>query len=304
MKQQIKQLIQQWGWDIKRRPLTLEDYLKTYQKWQGTPWSMGYNLAKFGFIHQIINNPNLLKTFSQKEPLSEKFGIGFDERCVEYPWLLSHLTQQPATLLDAGSVLNFETLLNHSIFVNKKLHILTLAPESNCFWQKGISYLYEDLRHIPSRDSYYDAIICLSTLEHIGCDNTLYTQDTNYQENLPDDFLQAMQELRRVLKSGGSLFLSVPFGKYGNFKTFQQFDYPLLSEAIKTFGDTQLIKETFYQYTPQGWQLSTAQDCANCEYVQWLTIAYEQHQIPNPIPVEPDLAAAARAVACVQLIKA
>lgn len=57
-----------------------------------------------------------------------------------------------------------------------------------------------------------------------------------------------------------------------------------------------------YQHTAQGWQLSTVQDCADCEYVQ-LTKAFENWEFPNPIPVETDLAAGARAVACVHLIK-
>lgn len=302
MKQQIKQIIHKLGYEIRPRSLTREEYVKAYQQWRGVPWSDGYTLAKFGLIEQIINNPELLTLFAEKQSLPEKFGIGFDERCIEYPWVLAHLSQAAGNLLDAGSVLNFEIIVNHPIFANKKIHILTLAPESNCFWQKGISYLYEDLRHIPSQDNYYDTIICLSTLEHIGCDNILYTKNVNYQEHLPDDFIKAMSELRRVLKPGGSLFLSVPFGKYADFKTFQQFNYPLLSQAIQAFGETQLITETFYQYTAQGWQLSTVQDCADCEYVQ-LTKAFENWEFPNPIPVETDLAAGARAVACVHLIK-
>jgi hypothetical protein len=88
----------------------------------------------------------------------------------EYSWLLAHLQSGPEIFLDAGSALNHAFILEQPVLEKKKLHILTLAPESNCFWQKGISYLYHDLRSIPIRDGYYDAIVGLSTLEHVGCD--------------------------------------------------------------------------------------------------------------------------------------
>jgi SAM-dependent methyltransferase len=163
--------------------------------------------------------------------------------------------------------------------------------------------LYDDLRDIPIRNDYYDAIICLSTLEHLGCDNTLYTQDETYQENRPEDFVLAMKELHRVLKPGGLLFLSVPFGVYRHFGSFQQFDRKLLSRAIEAFGLASNVIETFYRYTADGWQTVTAADCAECEYVEWITTLGSQRQWPNPLPVEPDLAAASRAVACIRLVK-
>ena len=136
MKQKIKQVIQQFGWEIKRRSPTIEDYLKAYATWQGIPWDKGYNGAKFGFIHQTINDPKIMDLFRKQEQLPEQFGIGFDERCVEYPWALSHLSQNSTKLLDAGSVLNFEIILENEIFIEKRLHIMTLAPEKTVFGAK------------------------------------------------------------------------------------------------------------------------------------------------------------------------
>jgi SAM-dependent methyltransferase len=267
------------------------------------PWSSDYGLYRIELIAQALLDETLLEHFRRSEPLSAGYGVGVDERCIEYPWLLAHLPADAQCFLDAGSVLNHDFILNHPIFDNKKLHILTLAPEGNCFWQKGVSYLYDDLRDIPTQNDYYDAIICLSTLEHLGCDNTLYIQDETYRENRPDDFVLAMKELCRVLKPGGSLFLSVPFGAYRHLGMFQQFDRELLSRAVAAFGSASAVTETFYQYTANGWQLATAADCAECEYVEWIAKAWLHQQWPNPIPVEPDLAAAAHAVACVRLVK-
>lgn len=281
-----------------------EQRLQEYLQNGKVPWSDGYSIYKEKFIAQALLDDTLLKRFHCGESLSINYGIGIDERCVEYPWLFAHLPANAKCLLDAGSILNYDFILNHSIFDHKKLHILTLAPEINCFWQKGISYLYNDLRDIPLRNDYYDAIICLSTLEHIGCDNTIYTKDKTYRENHSEDFVLAMKELHRILKPSGSLLLSVPFGAYRHFGLFQQFDRELLSRAVDAFDDASQVIEIFYRYNANGWQVSTAEDCAECEYVEWVARAWQHQQLPQTIPIEPDLAAAARAVACVRLVKA
>ena len=78
--------------------------------------------------------------------------------------------------------------MDHPIFHSKLIHIL-LAPEANCFWQKGICYLFHDLRDIPTRDAYYDTIACLSALEHVGRNNTGFTPNQAHNEYRPSDFV-------------------------------------------------------------------------------------------------------------------
>jgi hypothetical protein len=179
-----------------------------------------------------------------------------------------------------------------------------LAPEIDCFWHKGISYLYDDLRDLPIRDEYVDTLVCLSTLEHVGCDNSFYKNDETAREHRPDDFILAMRTLCRVLKPGGSLMLTVPFGSYRHFGCFQQFDRDLLSRAIAAFGTTTELTETFYRYDGSGWQVAGDKDCATCEYVGWVADVWLHRRWPKPLPVEHDRAAAARAVACVRMTKA
>src|SRR5262249_39364081 len=153
------------------------------------PWSDGYDEAKEQFLHEVLASDELMHLFASAGPLPDAFGLGFDERCVEYPWLLTHMPPGPLRVLDAGSTLNHEFFLNRGVIAEKKLHILTLAPEEKCFWERGISYLFEDLREVPVRSEYYDVVACISTLEHVGCDNTFYTKNPNdHRENRPDDF--------------------------------------------------------------------------------------------------------------------
>ena len=86
-----------------------------------------------------------------------------------------------------------------------------------------------------------------------------------------------------MLRPGGVLLLTVPFGKYKDYGWFQEFDRTLLSIAIEAFGPAQSARETFYRYTPGGWQVATDQECAECTYAQ------------NSV--------AAGSVACVRLLK-
>lgn len=266
------------------------------------PWSKGYILHKVNVISKVLSNEKILESFLNKSPLPQRYGYSLDERCVEYPWLLARMLQLSGNFLDAGSVMNFDFILEKLDFTQQNLHILTLAPEYNCFWQKGISYLYADLRQIPIKDNFYDAIACLSTLEHVGMDNSSFSTDTRYHENRPNDFIVAVQELRRVLKPGGSLFVSVPYGAYRHYSSFHQFDADLLGRMVDAFEPASVVDQSFYRYTAQGWQVASQEACANDSYVEWVANAWKEG-FPSSLPIEPDHAAAARAVACIHLIK-
>ena len=238
MKKMVQAALEKLGFEVRRTPSRPADPETVYLNGGKIPWTHGYSQAKERFIREAIANGDILELFRNAEKLPEQWGVGLDERCVEYPWLLSNLNNGPEHLLDAGSILNSQFILDHPIFREKKLHILTLAPEGSCFWHKCVSYLYDDLRDIPIRNDYYDTIVCLSTLEHIGCDNQRYSPGEIHREQRLEDFLLVMRELRRVVKPGGRLFLTVPFGLYQYFGEFQQFDRRMLGRAVDAFGKT------------------------------------------------------------------
>ena len=303
MKSFLRSVLRKAGVEVTRYVPPPEDPEREFERGGRVPWSRGYGQARDRFQREALGDPGVLEAFRAGR-LPAGFGHGFDERCVEYGWLLSRLPAGPLTLLDAGSTLNHEPVLDQAVFKDKNLHVLTLAPEQNCFWQRGISYLFADLRDVPIRDGFYDHIACLSTLEHVGCYNVGYSHNAQHAENRPEDFVAVMRELRRVLKPGGSLFLTVPYGAYEFHGAFQQFDGRLLAKAVEAFGPAREVSETYYRYGAGGWQCVGAADCADCRYVDWVAVAVLRHRRPDPLPVEPDRAAAARAVACVQLTKA
>src|SRR5213075_2022899 len=125
----------------------------------------------------------------------------------EYPWVLSRLTNGPERLLDAGSTLNYPYLLDLPIVAAKTIVILTLAT-AHLEARPNVSYLFDDLRDTLLRDGIFDTIVCISTLEHIGLDNTrLYTADGRYAERDLSGFRPAIVELRRMLAPDGRFLL-------------------------------------------------------------------------------------------------
>ena len=276
---------------------------RRYRARGGIPFGTGYGIHHKQFIRDALNSSSLMARFRRGDPLPQGYGVGLDERCVEYPWMIGQLDATPGRLLDAGSTLNHDFLIDLPVLQAKVIHILTLAPEGQCFWQRHISYMFDDLRDIPIRDSYYDTISCLSTLEHVGCDNRTFTGNDADQENRPEDYLAAIEELCRVLRPGGSLLITVPFGAYCHLGVQQQFDARMLATAIEALTRWGEVSATYYLYSTGGWNLATETDCTDARYVEWAAGVWAQGKVPNPIPIEPDHAVAARAVACLRLNK-
>jgi SAM-dependent methyltransferase len=245
------------------------------------PGTLAYDATHRALVGSVIDDADWQRLFADDADLPEGLGVGFDERVVEYPWLFSRGIR--GKVLDAGSVLNHRHVLERMLPAVEDLTIATLAPEPLAFTELGVSYLYADLRELPFRDDWFDEIVCLSTLEHIGMDNSTYGADAPRAENPSAEASRALGELLRVVRPGGRVHLSVPFGRREDHGWFRQLDRADVDALFDGAGVRPLAERCFL-YGSRGWGGADSA-AADATYV-----AAPGH--------EDDLAVAARAVLC------
>jgi glycosyltransferase involved in cell wall biosynthesis/SAM-dependent methyltransferase len=228
------------------------------------PWTHEYNDAHAGFVAAELDDPVLLHTFRDNAELPDAFGRGYDERVVEFPWIASRPLR--GRLLDAGSTLNHLHVLARLRPRVDDLHIVTLAPEQRSFPGMGVSYLYADLRDLPLRDGTYDRITSISTLEHVGLDNTYYGSEAAVDEDPQRECVRAVRELRRVLAPEGQIYITVPVGRGERFDWVRSLTLDELEELRAALEPAQSQLTFFRHDGAAGWQQATAEEVADARY--------------------------------------
>lgn len=269
-----------------------ESFLKNGQ----IPWTKGYEAHKEESIYLSISDSAILDEFTKKR-LPANYGYRLDERIVEYPWIFANFKKDKTVFLDAGSTFNFDYLLNNELIENKEKYIYTFYPEDKSYNHKRISYVYGDLRNLPFKNDFFEEIVCQSTLEHIDMDNSMYGYNLKSTLDIVTDksyeYLKVIEELLRVLKTNGQLLLTFPFGKFENHGFFQQFDDEMVSRITDKMKDLGSIEFTFFKYLPDGWIITSKEECNDCE-------SFNPH---TQIGKKDDFAAHSRAICCVKFIK-
>lgn len=194
---------------------------------------------------------------------------GLDERVVELPWVYGKLAKRrEGRLLDVGSTLNtpFHIEQLHGRFPE----ITFLNPYPDDGYRSamgGVSYVSRDARDPGLPAASFGQVTCISTLEHVGCDNTLYggpPQRPASATETSEARAAAMRALRTLVAPGGSLLITVPYGRYEDHGWFVQLDAAKLDEAVGAFApDTW---EVVYFLYDARWRPARADECAGARY--------------------------------------
>jgi SAM-dependent methyltransferase len=168
------------------------------------------------------------------------------ERVVEIPWVLSRYRGE-RRVLDIGSAYAVHPYLRHLRGLGiPELRGIDLSAKP----VKGIQMTQADVRRMPFPDSSFDLILCVSTLEHIGQDNSEYQISAQRDHS---GGISALTEMRRVLTNEGRILVTVPFGRAQDYGWFKQYDLRTWNEALQA-ADLRTDELAFYAYTPAGWE--------------------------------------------------
>jgi SAM-dependent methyltransferase len=129
----------------------------------------------------------------------------FDERPIELAWTLGRYRGE-ARVLDVGYAFAEPVWLAALLGLGaRELVGVDLAERE----VPGMTTVQADVRRLPFDARSFDAVFCVSTLEHVGGDNTRYDLGPEHDPQAP---LEALRALRRVTTRGGKIFLTVPVG--------------------------------------------------------------------------------------------
>lgn len=223
----------------------------------GRPWSWSYGAFRSQAIAKLLNR-------SPVTVPEVPFGAWVDERIVEYPWMLQRLGSPKAgcRLLDAGAGLNVAIPL--AILKQRGWQVSSITLERERFALEGVQYFEGDLRHLPFPDKCFEAVCCLSTLEHVGMNNDRYARGELSQRGDAADWQRAVREMWRVTAPGGVLRITMPCGRAADHGWFQVFPPTVESLIANCVGDA-TVHCQFFIHTESGWERSTSEAMSNCE---------------------------------------
>ena len=174
---------------------------------------------------------------------------GTDERVIEIPWVLSRLVAS-GRVLEVGYAFAEAAYLAGLLRAGVELVGVDLAERE----VDGVERVVADVRALPFDDGSVDQVLLVSTLEHVGADNTGYGLAA---ENDPGSRVDALRELARVLRPGGRLLVTVPLGEPGDHGWYRLDDVPGWTRLFESAG-LFVEEQEAYELTDDGWRAAPA----------------------------------------------
>ena len=241
--------------DVLRRPPDDEARARALSKLaEGT-------LSRATFLHELVAAPEAARVRELDDAVALGLGArargerlswlrgpsGTDERVVEVPWVLSRLVRS-GRVLEVGYAYAEAAYLGALLRAGVAVVGVDLAERD----VDGIERIVADVRALPLADGAVDQVLLVSTLEHVGADNSAYGLAA---ERDPGSRVEALRELARVLRPGGRLLVTVPLGEPGDHGWFRLDD---VSGWNRLFASAGLFVEEqeAYELAGDGWRAS------------------------------------------------
>jgi len=161
-------------------------------------------------VERVIKGENAVAVLQGFE------GRRYTERVAELPVFVEWLLEAPddCTLLDVGSVLNNAGVSDIIRGRCRSFWFCNPNIEDRIHFEGPLYYHRSALATAFPGGETFDLVTCLSTIEHIGFDNSQYgsEEQARYRKPTVEPLMEALAQIAGLLKSGGRLLVSVPFG--------------------------------------------------------------------------------------------
>lgn len=165
-------------------------------------------------------------------------------RCIEYPFAASKVGDAKC-ILDVGTVKSDTAWISWLENLPIEVHATDYDGPLKPF--EKIKFYQADIRKLPIPDETFDKVIAVSVIEHIGLKSPQVLTD-KIPDVSEDGDLEAVRELARVLKSGGELIMTMPFGMKDDLILGNQArSYTI--DSIKKFDIVmKIVQLEYYEY--------------------------------------------------------
>ena len=176
------------------------------------------------------------------------------ERIVEIPFVLQNLD-----IPKGGKILDFgcdESKI--SLELASLGYSVTAVDFSDYnFSHPNLKFIKSDILKVDIDKASFDVIVALSAIEHCGIGF--------YSNDMGDD-LKIIKYLHSLLKKGGKLLITVPFGKKDQNNLHRIYDFRALENLLKDFN---IVKKEFYiGIGRKHWLPCTEKDLENTDSIK------------------------------------
>lgn len=128
------------------------------------------------------------------------------ERVVEYPFVIKNISGlEKGRILDVGCYGSCLTTILAAL--GHEVHALDIRRFPIQY--PMVKIIEGDILQTNYSSEFFDAVVAVSTIEHVGIKSNAY----GIHHGDPDGDKRAIREMARVLKPGGKMVITVPYGR-------------------------------------------------------------------------------------------